>query len=321
MLNMDYEILIGGRRLGLLDSVTVRRSVESLCDTAVIVVPATYLNRALNFEQYLHEGETASIDLGYNGKLRTEFEGYIKSIRTDDNSITIECEDSLYLWRTELKDEQLQSVSLTALLQKVAMQVSAAQGTAYTVLCDYQFTYKNFVISHATALDVLKKVQEETKANIYFNGGTLHIHPPYSQLSGNTVRYDFSVNVQSSELKYVTAKDKKIKVTIETTLPSGDVIKAETGMSGGQSITRRVSASAINDLKTIADAEFNMLCYDGYEGSLTGWLIPYCEPTDLVTLLDADYPAKTGTYYVIATEVSFSSDGGKRKVTLGKRMA
>ena len=47
MLNMDYEILIGGRRLGLLDSVTIRRSVESLCDTATIVVPATYLNRTL----------------------------------------------------------------------------------------------------------------------------------------------------------------------------------------------------------------------------------------------------------------------------------
>ncbi|MBQ9439252.1 MAG: hypothetical protein IJU35_01445 [Paludibacteraceae bacterium] len=318
---MDYEIIIGGRRLGLLDSVTIRRSVETLGASAGIKLPATCLNKTLNAEQFLHEGDFIDISLGYDNSLKTEFNGWLKSVKTDDNSITIECEDDIYLWRVELNDEQLHAITLTALLQKIALQVSAANANPFNVLCDYQFTYDKFTISHATAIDVLKKVQEETKANIYFDGTTLHIHPPYTHLAGNTVIYDFARNVQQSSLKYVTAKDKKIKVTIETTLPDGKIIKAETGMSGGQTITRRVSASAINDLKTIADSEFNMLCYDGYEGDLTGWLVPFCQPGDLVTVKDADYPTKTGTYYVIATEVSFSSNGGQRKVTLGRRMA
>lgn len=60
--------------------------------------------------------------------------------------------------------------------------------------------------------------------------------------------------------------------------------------------------------------------YDGYEGSFTGWLIPYVEPSYKLTIKDDDYPHKTGNYYVIATEVEFGSKGGSKKVTIRRRI-
>ena len=47
-------------------------------------------------------------------------------------------------------------------------------------------------------------------------------------------------------------------------------------------------------------------------------LIPFVEPGDAVRIIDTDYPTKEGTYYVTGTEVSFSKEGGKRTISLGR---
>ena len=36
--------------------------------------------------------------------------------------------------------------------------------------------------------------------------------------------------------------------------------------------------------------------------------------------LDSDYPTKQGVYYVTGTEISFSKEGGKRTVSLGRKL-
>ena len=318
MLNMDYEILIGGRRLGLLDSVTIRRSVESLCDTATIVVPATYLNRTLNLEQYLQEGETVSIDLGYNGNLQTEFEGYLQAVHTDDKSITIECEDSLYLFRKEVGNKEYKNITVKSLLQQIVQQVDGS----FTVKCDYEFTYDKFVCKDATAYDVLKKLQDETKANIYFSGTTLHVHPQYSKI-GNTqpVKYDFAVNIEKSELKYKKDDERKYFIEVEGIKSDGTRVTVTTGKQGGDK--RCIKVYGVTDRASLlkrAQEELQTVVYTGFEGSFTGWLVPYCEPTFRIELNDEDYPEKKGQYYVIATETTFSSSGGQRKITIGKKI-
>lgn len=315
---MDYEIVIGGRRLGLLDSVTIRRSVESLCDTATIVVPATCLNRTLNLEQYLQEGETVSIDLGYNGNLQTEFEGYLQTVHTDDKKITIECEDSLYLFRKEVNNKEYKNVSIKSLLQQIVQQVDGS----FTVKCDYEFTYDKFVCKDATAYDVLKKLQDETKANIYFSGTTLHVHPQYSE-TGNTgaVRFDFAVNVEKSDLKWKKADERKYFIEVEGIQADGTRVTVTTGKQGGDK--RCIKVYGVTDRASLlkrAQEELQTIVYTGFEGSFTGWLVPYCEPTYRIELNDEDYPDKKGQYYVVATETTFGSSGGQRKITIGKKI-
>lgn len=162
---MNFDITIGKYRLAALEKVAIKCSVENLADTADITLPGTLFNRALKVEQKIAEGEAVRIRLGYDRILRDEFSGYVSEIATDNDSVRIHCEDELYKFRKDLKDRVLKSVTVKTLLTSVAEEVGK-----YEVACDYDFTYDNFTIHAATGYDVLRKVQSETKANIYLRG-------------------------------------------------------------------------------------------------------------------------------------------------------
>ena len=314
MLRMDFDITIGKYRLKMVDSVKVKHSVEQLSDTATVTLPAMVEGKALEVESKLHAGDKVTIELGYDGKLETEFEGYLKAINTDNGNLTFECEDAIYLFDKKVDDVELTGVGMKALLEKVVAQVDPS----FTVDTEFDFTWDKFVFYHATARDVLKKVQDETKANIWFDGNTLHVQPQYAQASDRTVVFDFARNIESSNLKYRKASDKKVEVELTVNTPEGRKEKVTLGASGGKSIKREVFGMTVEQARKIAENEHTIWCYDGYEGSFTGWLIPFVEPGDAVKIIDTDYPAKEGTYYVTGTEVSFSKEGGKRTISLGR---
>jgi hypothetical protein len=317
---MSYKIMVGKYRVAMLDSVTVKKSVENLADTALIVIPGTIMNRAIQVEDKISVGDKVEIWLGYDDNLKMEFTGYLNSISTDDATIKLECEDGLFAFRKSLKDREYKSISLKNLLAAVVDEVNKAGGTKYTVKCDYDFTWEKFTFFKTTAFDVLKKVQDETKANIYFKDDVLHIHPPYSEIMNEkAVIFDFARNIEKADLKYVRARDKNVEVEVYMTLPDGTKKTQKVGNSGGQKISKLVSAKDEQSLKNAAESEYNLWVYDGYEGSFTGWLIPYVEPAYKVELRDSEYEYKNGNYYVIATETSFSSSGGVRKIKLGRK--
>ena len=320
MLRMDFDITIGRYRLKMVDQVKVKHSVEQLSDTATITLPAMVEGKALEVESKLRPSHDkpvpVTIKLGYDGKLETEFEGFLKSVQADGGNLTLECEDAIYLFDKKVDDVELTEISMKALLEKVVSQVDPS----YQVQTEFDFTWDKFVFYHATARDVLKKVQDETKANIWFRDGTLHVQPQYAQASDRTVVFDFSRNIESSSLKYRKKEDKKVEVTVELTNAEGDKTEVKYGAPGGKTIKRVGHGISKVEAKKIAENEYNLWCYDGYEGSFTGWLVPYVEPGDAVKILDSDYPTKQGAYYVTGTEISFSKEGGKRTVSLGRKL-
>lgn len=320
MFRMDFDISVGNYRLKMVDAVKVKHSVEQLSDTATITLPAMVEGKALQVEDklrdYPSENVPVTIRLGYNGSLETEFEGYLKTVATDGGNLTLECEDAIYLFDKKVDDVELKGISMKALLEKVVKQVDPS----YKVETEFEFTWDKFTFYHATARDVLKKVQDETKANIWFRDGTLHVQPQYAQASDRTVVFDFSRNIESSSLKYRKKEDKKVEVTVKMTNATGKSFEETAGAPGGKSIKKTVSGVDPSQLKTLAKNEHNLWCYNGYEGSFTGWLVPYVEPGDAVRIIDSDYPMKGGLYYVTGTEISFSKEGGKRTVSLGRRL-
>lgn len=317
MLKMVFDIVIGNYRLKMVAAVKVKHSVEQLSDTATITLPAMVEGSALRVESKLNVGDAVSIMLGYDDSLQTEFKGYLKAINTDGGNLTLECEDALYLFDKKVDDVELTGISMKALLEKVVRQIDAS----FTVQTEFEFTWDKFVFYHATARDILKKVQDETRANIWFDGQTLHVQPQYAQASGKTVLFDFSRNIESSNLKYRKKEDKKVEVELTVNTPEGRKEKLTIGSSGGKSIKKEVFGITVEQARKIAENEHSIWCYDGYEGSFTGWLVPFVEPGDAVRLIDADYPNKEGVYYVTGTEISFSKDGGKRSVSLGRRLS
>ena len=311
MFAMDFDITIGSFRLTMLESVVVTCSVENLADTATITLPGAAYNRALEVESKIKEGDAVHIRFGYDAHLQelpVEFEGYVESIATDDGSVKIRCEDEIYKFRRDLKNTVLTSVSVKELLEHVLRELDG-----FTLSCDYEFNYDKFTIYEATGFDVLKKVQEETRANIYLRSSTLHVHPQYAE-TGRTVIYDFGMNIEKSDLKYKDARKRKFIATVEGTDSMGKAVKVTKGTPGGDKFT--IKLPGVSDKATLerrAEEELKIRAYSGYEGNFTGWLVPRIEPTDIVELRDADYEYKKGKYYVVAVETAFSSTGGSRK--------
>ena len=317
MFTLGYDIRLGDFRLGMLDKVEIHRSVELLADTATIVLPGAEYNKALEVESLIKRGDPVSIIIGYEETgLREEFRGWIQRISTDDGSITIECEDDLYKFRKSIPNEELKQVTLETLLKKVISGI----GESFRLDCTYSWTYEKFVINTATGYDVLKKVQEESGADIYLADDTLHVHAP-AEAVGDDVYYDFAQNVEECDLTYRTAEDRKVQVVVKATMPDGTVKEIETGSTGGDKVEIRCATSDEASMRQRGLTEVKRLSFDGYEGNITTWLIPYCKPGDTAELRDEDYPEKDGRYFVQAVTTEFSRDGGKRTVELGFRLS
>lgn len=311
---LNWDIAIGAYKVKTLTEVKITTSVLNLSDTATITMPGQYLNTWRKIEDKVHVGDAVTIKLGYDNDLETEFTGYLKRISRDNNALVLECEDALWLTNKAVADMEYKSISLKELLTAVLTQVDPEM----TVECDYDFTYEKMVVFKSTALDVLKKVHEDTKANIWFEGKTLHVHPVYQQAKGDKpVIYDTEVNVQSNELKWKDATDKRVMVEVKYIDSDGTLSTKQYGVNGGEKVTRYVNATD-SDLVKAAENEYNLWNYSGYEGSLTGWLVPVVKAGGSVRLRDKERPE--GVYYVTGVEIEFGRNGAKRKVTLGRKL-
>lgn len=317
MYTMTHDITIGSYHLQMLDSVEVHRSVELLADTCKIVLPAAEYNRAIGVEDQLKRGEKAVVKFGYRETgLVEEFRGYLQTVSTDGGSITLTLEDELYTLRTAIPDATLQPVTLEALLRHILKE----SDSALSLDCSYHWTYEKFVIASATAYDVLKKIQEECAADIYIQGNTLHVHA-VGEVVGIDRRYDFSVNVEECDLTYRQAADKKFRVKVKATTPDGTVKEIEVGSTGGDQVEVHCATSDEASMRLRAEMELKRRSFDGYEGSITTWLVPECVPGDTATLHDDDYPQKDGTYFVTSVTTTFGKEGGSRKIDLGFRLS
>lgn len=239
MYTLAYDITVGDYRLGMLDKVEVYKSVELLADTATITLPGAEYNAALQIEDKLKRGDKVCIKFGYEeAGLETEFEGWLQRVATDGGDIKLICEDDLFLFRKDIPNQVLQSITLEDLLTKVV----GGCGISCKVDCSYSWTYGKFVINNATGYDVLKKVQEECGADIYMQDEVLHIHPPGEKV-GEERFYDFTLNVEEESLTYHRAKDKRLLVVVKALMPDGTVKEVETGTTGGDKIEIKCATS------------------------------------------------------------------------------
>lgn len=315
MYRLCWKIKIGKYLLKTLSSVKISSSVLNLSDTAVITLPGKCLNRWKKIEEKIKVGDEVEIALGYDDNVKIEFKGYLNSVSREGNSLALHCVDALFLLKKTVPNKEYKQVSLKYFLSDILKQVDES----ISVDCDYDYVMSKMVVFHSTALDVLKKIHEECKANIWFEDKVLHVHPVYSVTKGSkTVIYDTQLNVQSNELKWVDKADKKVQIEVVFNKPDGKQVKEVFGNEGGEKITKYVSGDSKNSMRLAAESEYKLWNYSGFEGTFTGWLIPRTIAGDCVVIRDED--REEGKYYVTGIEIDFGQSGAKRKVTLGRRI-
>ena len=325
MYRMDYSITVGALRLPLLTSVKIKKDVESLMDTATIVAPAVAHGKALAYAKVVALHQPVSIMLGYDGQLSNEFSGYVSSVVLEDNMLTIECEDALHLMRlVPMPDGQLKGVTVTSLLQQVVAKTNAycsANGIAGTLTlnCLYSYSYTTFNFVHATAYDVMEKIQKEGKPNIDIKDGVLRVFPQYTSPDGIAV-YSLASNIckEGLKLKWRSVTDRKLLVIAKSKGKNGVALQATAGVAGGD--TQKIDFSGIYDLASlqrIANETYNHQCFTGYEGSFCSWLVPFVDANYQARIIDESGLLQNGSYYVKSVETEFSSSGGIRTISLG----
>ncbi|MGJ5643202.1 hypothetical protein [Formosa sp. S-31] len=323
MLNIDWYIQFKNKagksfQLALMAECEIISSVDNLADTATIVLPEAVMNAPLNFENKIARGTEVVIKMGYDNKLETEFTGFIQDITNNDSSLKILCEDALFLFRVGVPDVELKPTTVT----KVAQYIVDNIDSSFKVNCNYEVNYEKFTIHQATGYDVLKKLQEETKADIYFDteNKVLHIHPPYVE-KGGEVFYSMQKNIENSSLEFNNKLDAKVEVIVESTDVKGNVKQVSAGTTGGNRVTLKVGAMDEASMKRIANNEVIRQSAAGYEGSFDTWLIPMCKPTFSARIKDEDYPEKTAWYFVTGVTTSLSEAGGRRTITPGIKLS
>jgi len=320
-INWNIEFKTKGKRykLALMVECDTICSVNNLVDTATIVLPEAVMNTALNLENKVVRGSEVLIQFAYDDdQLETEFIGYVKDIINSDSSLKIVCEDALFLFRKGVTDKEMKPITLKKIAQYLVDEIDPG----YKVNCSYEINYEKFTIHQATGYDVLKKIQQETKANIFFNTETkvLHIHPPYVE-KGGEVFYSMQKNIENSSLEFKNKLDAKVEITIESTDIKGNVHKVTAGTTGGNKVTLKVGAMDRASMQRIADAELIKNSAAGYEGTFDTWLTPMVKPTYSARIKDEDYPDKTAWYYVVSVNTNISESGIKRTITPGIKLS
>lgn len=326
---MNWHITIGDHRLAMLESVEIHKSVDLLADTCTIALPGYVHNKVLEaegkkLEDYIKRGDAVTVKLGYGDDeaLQEEFSGFVLNYPNDNGNIVIHCEDALYLMRKTVANKEFKSKTIKEIAQYLISETDAG----IVLNCTHPLSYDKFVIHDAEAYDVLKKLQEESSANIYMRRlvpqgkWELNIHPPYTEHHGR-VRYSFQQNIEADDLKYISKSDKKIEVLVKSTQPDGKVKEERYGTSGGALMTRDASGMSAGAMQQLAKDIHRINWTDGYEGSITTWLIPQVSPGYSAEIADEDFEYKTGWYYVNSVTTSFSENGGVRKVQLGIKTA
>ncbi len=317
---MDWEVKINDRKLAMIEAIEIHKSVDLLAATCVITLPGSAYGKALRVEDQVKRGDRVQVWLGYDREqrpsdFRLEFEGYLLDLGTDDGNLTFNCENDMFLLRKKVCDKQFKGASVKTIAEYLISQ----SGVKLTLECTLPINYEKFVISRATAFDVLTKIKEETNASIFIQAGKLLIHPPYKDKTGD-VAFSFQKNIESSDLKYVRAIDKKIEVVVTSTSKDGKKREVRAGTTGGDQVKLSGYGMTEGSMKDLAEDRYRVLMTDGYEGSINGWLIPFVEPGFSAKITDEDYEYKDGKYFVNSVITNFSSSGGVRQTQLGIRL-
>ncbi len=320
---MNYAVRIGTATLKGVDSITINSTASQLSDLCTITLPGMLYNQGYSIEGRVKRGDRVVVELGYNGILRTEFAGYLKSVHPNA-PMKIECEDSAYLFRKPIKDKQFGKTTVVAILDYVVGQINAQlKGPKIRLVAGAGgMQFDKFTIVRANGYEVLEKLRQETGLAIFFRGDVLHCSLLYAEKAGDVV-YDFARNVEESDgLEYVRAEDVKVRVKVTGQGKKGKTVVVETGETGGE--LRELRRPAVSDKDTLAaigQQELKSLSYDGYKGALKAWLLPVCAIGYTAKVMDAAYPERAGSYYVNAVKTEFSSGGGRRTVGLGIKLS
>lgn len=323
MFVLQAEIQIGKYTFRSIHEVEITKSVDELGDTATIKLPTKFMvgSGELYTEEAIKAGDAVTIKLGYEDKyFGVEFQGFVAKV-SPKIPMEIKCEDSMWLLRRKnIHKAWNKGVSLKEVLQEVV----AGTGIELSTLIDNEdgITFDKLIIQNANGTQVLQKLKQDYALTSFIDDeGKLYCGLQQATNVGQSVIYDLNYNLVENGLEFRTADERKIKVRYTYMDKANKKKSVEVGDADGE--LRTFHTTVVSDesqLKKMAQAEIEKLKYDGYDGDVTSFLIPYATRGMTAKIVDTEHPNRKGNYFIKEVTTSFGTSGARRKVKIGNRL-
>lgn len=324
MFRITADITIEGFKPFKCTAATWKRSIDEMCDTAKIYLPAycrlkktgdQYDGKVLPTAKEFKEGMAVTIDAGYNGNNVTRFKGFIKRINFTA-PLEIECEGYSYLFGKITVNKTYTNSTVKKILQDITT------GTAIKLSANIpDIPVVKALFINQTGLDVLHWLKDKMKLYCYFNFDTIYCGGVAFENKA-TVNHRLGWNtVKDSQLLFNAEKEfSQVNIVINSRDVTGEMKKIKRITTYPNDKVVRVEGYNPNDpyLQVIRDQLQKKLDYKGYSGSITGFLEPYAEPGMASNITDNQYPERNGLYFIESVEGELSaSRGGRQKIGIG----
>ncbi|SEW01881.1 hypothetical protein SAMN05428988_1308 [Chitinophaga sp. YR573] len=332
--------------------VKINKSLYEYVDRAVIKLPITariiragqVITESVETAKQFTEGDKVSIELGYNGTLKPEFEGFINRINFTD-PLEIEAEGYSYQLRNKTYQRTFVRTELIDVLRYLV------QGTDIVLDEEHipSFILDKLVLqqhSGTEVLELIKKISHNTiqayfRGNILFAGLVLtdvitrkNTTPDVKYRLGWNVVKDDNMKLRQAKNQNVTVRFLGLEKTGGTQMAEAEsefftVGKAKNktvkivGEAGSDGETKVIKTHVVTDKETLgkmAKEMLSTLSYSGYEGKITAFLQPYCLPGYRAAIEDLKYQERSGTYLIVSIEVTYGVRGARRIVQIGIKL-
>jgi len=320
-LNIHYRLQIGQLQFTNIAQGEVKSTWQGLTDTCSLTLPRSfYVNgrKVRRVRDEFTERDPVRLEVGYNGRYTTEFEGYIRDI-SPEFPIRLECEDEMLKLKGKPITAAWKNIGLKALISFLLKEYNLN----YEVDLIDDINLGKFEINRASAAKVLQELREQYGIYSHFRGKKLYVGFAYDQAFESHI-YHLQKNVKGrTDLKYRSAERFPVKVKAISHQANGTKITIDVpkeAEEGASERTLNFGQLTAEELRRFAEAEIKRISYDGYHGSLTGFGRPVVRHGDVVRIQDGSFPELEGSYLVDSVTVRFGSAFYERVNELGAKV-
>jgi len=294
-------------------SAQIESSWQSLTDKCEIALPSRFLfkEQGISIRDYIRKGDPVSLSIGYGNDRQEAFSGFVADVSGSVPTV-ITCEDALYRLKRTPVNILLPSAGLSSLLDAIVPSDIPVEAL------DVQMG--SFKANKTTVAKVLDKIKSKYGLVSYIKNGVLYCGKVHVNTGEPAGIFHFEKNIQDNRLSYRTEEEHPIKVTAISNKLDGSKIQTTIGDEDGEERTLNYfNIESKEELRKLAEADYEKLAISGYTGSYTAYGEPTVMQSDAVTIISTDYPERNGDYFVDAVKTIFNR-GFSQEITLGKQV-
>lgn len=315
---LQSKIQIGQYIFNQITDVQIEKSIDDLCDTAIIKMPTNFKvkgedNKLISVETAINKGEEVSIYLGYENKyFGLEFKGYVSKI-SPKFPIEIHCEDSMFLLRRKIFNKSFnQPTELKEILQFLVQDLPIELSPKIP-----SFVLNKYIIKNANGAQVLQNLKQDYLLHAFIDDDNkLFVGLKQDINNQKTCAYDLNYNIIENNLEFAEPVDDLVQFVGTYIDTSNKVHTYKVGKEGG-SVRETNFKNTINDfdlMKKIIDEQYKEYLKGKYKGSVKSFLIPFATRGMTAKIIDIDHKNREGQYFINKVSVSYGSSGARRDV-------